>query len=79
MDTMATDRSQELLKGAMQLPQAERAALAAALIESLDEEVDADVEAAWSAEIARRLREIEGGSVTPVPWPEARRLIGTDG
>jgi len=27
------------------------------------------------AEIAKRLRELDSGAVTPVPWSEARRMI----
>ncbi len=76
---MANKLPQELLDGVMQLPLAERAALAAALIESLDDVVDEDAEAAWSVEIERRLREIEAGAVRTVPWSEARRLIASDG
>ena len=78
---MTSNLPQDLLDGVMRLPDAERAALAAALIESLDEavDVDEDVEASWSAEIARRLRAVDDGSVTTIPWPEARRLIASDG
>ena len=60
---MPSDLSQELLTDAMRLPDEQRAALAATLIESLDQNVDEDVEAAWSVEIARRLREVQGGDV----------------
>ena len=56
---MPNDLSQDLPNDVMQLPDEQRAALAAALIDSLDLEVDDDAEAAWSAEIARRLREVE--------------------
>ena len=43
------------------------------LIDGLDPKVDDGVEAAWDAEIARRLREIQDGQVVPVPWTEVRR------
>jgi putative addiction module component (TIGR02574 family) len=62
----------------MQLPDVHRAALAAALIESLDHDVDEDGEAARSAEIARRLREVKSGCVTTVPWPRAWQMIDAD-
>jgi putative addiction module component (TIGR02574 family) len=75
---MRNDLSQELLNDAMRLPDAQRAALAAALIESLDNDVDASAEAAWSTEIARRLREVESGQVKTIPWPQARRMIAAD-
>jgi len=51
----------ELLKEALKLPPEARAALAGSLLDSLDQEVDEDKEAAWHAEIDRRLR--YGGQV----------------
>ncbi len=67
----------DLLKEAMKLAPEARAALAGSLIDSLDGTVDDDVEAAWDAEIARRLGEIQGGQIALVPWAEVRRrLIG---
>jgi putative addiction module component (TIGR02574 family) len=60
----------------MKLPPEARAALAGSLLESLDTEVDADGEAAWSAEIERRLRGIEQGRTPTVQWNEVRRRIG---
>jgi len=67
----------DLLKDALKLPPEARAALAGFLIDSLDAKVDDNVEAAWNAEIVRRLREIQEGHAAPVPWAEVRRrLIG---
>ena len=67
----------ELLKDALKLPAEARAALAGSLIDSLDTTVDDNVEAAWDAEIARRLREIQEGRAALIPWTEVRRrLIG---
>jgi putative addiction module component (TIGR02574 family) len=65
----------KLLEQALKLPPEVRAALAASLLGSLDEGTDEDVEAAWAAEIAKRVHELDSGAVTPVPWPEARRMI----
>jgi len=65
----------DLLKEALKLPPEARAALAASLLDSLDQEVDEDAEAAWHAEIDRRLKELDSGKVKPVPWSEARRRI----
>jgi putative addiction module component (TIGR02574 family) len=48
---------EELFKQALQLPTKERAKLAGELLESLDDEPDEDVEAAWNAEIERRLQD----------------------
>ena len=67
--------AEKLLEDALRLPPQARAALAAQLIESLDEDVDENAEAAWSAEIARRVEELESGRIKAVPWSEARRQI----
>jgi putative addiction module component (TIGR02574 family) len=50
-----------------QLPLRERADVAHFLIRSLDEEEDEDAEAAWEAELARRLEEIENGTAAGIP------------
>jgi len=67
--------STEILKEALKLPPAARAALAGSLLDSLDQEVDEGAEAAWEAEIERRLAELDSGRVRPIPWAEARRRI----
>jgi putative addiction module component (TIGR02574 family) len=64
-----------LLKEALKLPAEGRAALAAALLDSLDQEVDQDSEAAWDAEIDRRLRDLDSGTLRPIPWSKARLKI----
>jgi putative addiction module component (TIGR02574 family) len=63
----------ELLKHALTLPEKERAELASSLIDSLDPAADVDTELAWQEEIARRLSEIESGTVKTIPWDEVRR------
>jgi putative addiction module component (TIGR02574 family) len=65
----------KLLEEALKLSAEARAALAASLLESLEEGVDEDVEAAWAAEIAKRVHELDSGAVVAVPWAEARRMI----
>ncbi len=67
----------ELLKKALALPAAARAALAGTLLESLDETVDEGAEAAWQEEIARRIQELDSGRVKPVAWAKARRQVST--
>jgi putative addiction module component (TIGR02574 family) len=69
------ERFQATARGSPSPPAEARAALAGALIESLDLEVDEDVEAAWSAEISRRLERIDAGVAKTIPWSEARRRI----
>ncbi|MDE3243495.1 MAG: addiction module protein [Nitrospirota bacterium] len=69
--------AKKLLDDALQLPTSARAALAAHLLQSLDTEVDEGAEAAWSAEIAKRLKDLETGKVKTIPWSEARsRIMG---
>lgn len=67
--------AKHLLDEALKLPMDARAALAGSLLESLDEEIDEDSEAAWRAELDRRIRELDSGAVRPVPWAEARKRI----
>lgn len=67
--------SKQLLVEALRLTDEERAALAGELIDSLDSEVDPDAEAAWAAEIRRRVSELEAGRAKTIPWSEARRRI----
>ena len=65
----------KLLEEALMLSPEARTALAASLLQSLDEDIDEDVEASWAAEITKRIHELDSGTVTPVPWSEARRMI----
>lgn len=65
----------EAIESVLKLPPRERADLATRLIESLDEEVDEEVAAAWDAEIAHRIRELDAGLVEPIPWSQAREMI----
>ena len=70
-DAVATP--EKLLAAALRLKPRDRAALADRLVESLPP--DPDVEAAWEAEIKKRIDEIESGAVKPIPWSIARRQI----
>ena len=65
----------DILKEALKLPPEARAALAGTLLDSLDDAVDQDAESAWEAEILLRLKEIDGGKIKLMPWPEARTKI----
>ena len=48
-----------------------------AIIRIADDAVDDDVDAAWRAEIRRRLQQIDSGEVETVDWLEAReRILG---
>ena len=67
--------ARKLLKDAMKLPTKTRAAIAGSLLRSLDGESEEDVEAAWAAEIKRRLDEFDSGKVKAIPWSEVRRSL----
>lgn len=66
-------QSQQLLQTALALPVSDRAELAASLIHSLDPETDETVDAAWAAEIQRRVESIDNGEVRLVPWDDVMR------
>jgi len=66
-------QAQHVLKSALALPETDRAELAASLIHSLDPQADEDAEAAWSAEIKRRVESIDRGEVELVPWEDVMR------
>ena len=64
------DLVSELTERAMTLPTEERARLAEELLASLDPREDA-VDAAWDAEIRKRIADVESGTVRLVPADEA--------
>ena len=67
----------EILKDALALPPEARAAVDGSLLESLDDQVVTGAEAAWQAEIARRLNDLDTGKVKLIPWATVRcRLMG---
>lgn len=65
----------EILKEALALPAATRAALADSLWESLEEKADDGLEEAWRVEVKKRLAELDSGAVTAIPWSEARAQL----
>lgn len=65
----------EVWQEAADLSEADRAALAGLLIESLEGEADPDVEAAWAAEIERRVADLDSGSVQGIPWEQVRQRL----
>jgi len=62
-----TRATRDLLTEALGLPIDERAKFAADLLESLDEAED-DVEAAWAAEIQRRVAAARAGELESTDW-----------
>lgn len=77
IETM-TKAAEALLADALRLSPEVRAELAAELLASLDGPADPDAEAAWAAEIERRVDAIEAGSVALEPWDEVKRRIEKD-
>ena len=65
----------DVWKEAAELSEEDRAALAGLLIESLEGEPDPDIEAAWAAEIARRVAELDAGTVESIPWERVRQRL----
>jgi putative addiction module component (TIGR02574 family) len=65
----------EIFREAAELSEQDRATLAGLLIESLEGEPDPDVEAAWAAEIERRVAELDAGTVQTIPWEEVRQHL----
>ena len=70
-----TKPAEKVLSEALTLDTRERAEIAAQLIASLDGEPDEDVEAAWAAEVDRRMGEVEAGTAKLVPWGDVERRV----
>jgi putative addiction module component (TIGR02574 family) len=70
-----TKAAEAVLADALRLDLDARAELVSELLASLDGPADPDAEAAWSAEIERRVAAIEAGTVKLESWEEAKRRI----
>ena len=68
--------TKKVLDAVMELPEKEKLRVVEELLAGLEGEADPDTEAAWTAEIERRTREIEQGEVKPVPWSTVKKLAG---
>ena len=68
----------DVLADALRLEPDSRAEIAAELLASLDGPADPDAEAAWDAEIERRIAAIEAGTVRLEPWSEVKSRIERD-
>jgi len=67
--------TQSVFADALRLEPETRAELAAELLASLDGPADQDAEAAWDAEIERRIAAIEAGAIRLEPWVDVKRRI----
>jgi len=70
-----TKATEEVLAKALRLGPEARVELAAELLASLDGPADADAEAAWAAEVRRRVESIEAGSADFEPWETVKQRI----
>lgn len=68
----------DVLADALRLDPDARAELAAELLASLDGPIDPDAEAAWNAEIQRRIEAIDAGVLQLEPWADVKRRIERD-
>ena len=68
----------DVLADALRLEPDARADVAAELLASLDGPSDPDADAAWDAEIERRIAAIEAGTLRLEPWSEVKRRIERD-
>lgn len=71
MAQMTTEVS-KLLEKALSLSIEEQEALAESLISNLGGKVDEGLQAAWEAEIGRRVAELDSGTATTISWGEVR-------
>ncbi len=70
-----TKPAESVLADALRLDPDARAQLAAEILASLDGPEDPDAEAAWQAEIARRVAALEAGNLKLESWESVRRRI----
>ena len=68
-----TQEVSRLLEKALSLSIEEQEALADSLISNLGGKVDEGVQAAWEAEIRKRVAELDSGNAKTTPWSEVRR------
>ncbi len=69
------DDAKKVLTVALELPQHQRAEIAARLLESLDEAEQGDVDEAWAREIERRCAALDSGEAVTSDWNEFRARI----
>ena len=72
---MAQATPAEVLEHALRLPADDRLALASELLESVEGPEDPQWAEAWTAELDRRVRELDEGRVQGTPWSEVKTKI----
>jgi putative addiction module component (TIGR02574 family) len=67
--------AEALLDSALKLPSEDRARIAAELIASLDGIPETGVEAAWDAEVERRIEQVDQGKVQLLDWNDVKAEV----
>jgi putative addiction module component (TIGR02574 family) len=76
MMILVTREAERLLDAALDLPEDERAELAAILSESVGHDPSSDeIEAEWIAEAKRRLEDVRAGRATTIPSEDVEREL----
>jgi putative addiction module component (TIGR02574 family) len=70
-----TASADHILKSALKLSREERARIAAELVASLDGLPDEGVEAAWDAELERRIEQADQGKVQLLDWNAVKEEV----
>lgn len=70
--------AKKVLTVALELPEHERAEIAARLLESLDDDDGEGVDEAWAREIERRCAALDGGEAVTSDWAEFRARMERD-
>ena len=70
-------KAHDILEQARQLTEDERRALAWKLLDELTDD-DSDAEAAWTAEVDRRIAEVDRGDVQTLSDEDAWKLIASN-
>lgn len=73
-----TKVAETILASALKLDVKVRAEIAAELLASLDGPADPDAATAWAAEIKRRVKALESGSVELESWEDVKRRISEE-
>jgi len=68
-------RVDHLLHEALELPDAERSALVAALLDSLEGSADPSISEAWRDEVRQRRNALRDGFIQTTPWAEAKARL----
>jgi putative addiction module component (TIGR02574 family) len=72
---MSASNIEQLLQQALDLPAEDRLAVAKELLNSVEGREDPEWAEAWSAELKKRLHDVETGAVQTVPWADVKARV----